>query len=362
MALIIAGASVATGMSDVADSVLRSDNIMIPNVTYTDKFQVGTAGQIQVSRYNGGGIEAPKVPGSKFVGTNYTNDLVTINCNNSFQKEKDVFGVVAASMPVDVLTDATINVSEDTREDREATALAVLVAEGTVDSVKTAITKDNVKEILIGSRKVLRKKHAKPNIVLCSVDTYSAVLEAAGKDFTPMINDEIQLTGKIGIWLGMVFIEATRLDGTSNYFYINGEGTVVEQPVDNVDYIMYDYNAFSIIDKLVALRAVDSEEFVGAKVQSEIDAGLKVTNSDCVLIKKTAFVVTVTLNDGDGTATPTSITITDGVASAALPTAVLAGHTFDGWFTSAVGGVQKVDADLLPLLNDITLYAHYTAV
>lgn len=285
MALIIAGATVATGMSDVTDVVLRSDNLIIPNLTCSDRFNM-VAGQIQVSRYKGSGITAPKAPGSNFVGSDFANDVVTINCNNSFQKEVDVRGIVAATMPVDVLTDTVINVSEDVREDREATCLAVLTKGGTADTDTTVVTAENVKSLLIGSRKALRKKHAKPNIVFCSVDTYSAVLEANGKDFTPIKNDEIQLTGRIGSSMGMIFIEATRLDNFSTYSYIDAEGAEITQSIADVDYIMYDFNAFSVIDKLMAIRAINTEDFVGTKVQVDVTSGIKVTNANCVLVKK----------------------------------------------------------------------------
>lgn len=286
MALIISGATVATGMSPVAEEVLRADTIFVPNLTFTDKHTIGNAGQIQVQRYNGDNSLEPKAPGSKFVGANYANTVVDINCNNAFQKEVDVFGVVAASMPIDSMTEATIGVSEDTRVAREKTGIAVLVAGGTDAADTTAITATNVKEILIASRKKLRKKHARANVVLCSADVYAEILEAAGKEYVPAMNDRINLSGQVGYWLGMLIIEATLLDGTSSYKYIDAAGAVQTVSIAAVDFIMYDYNAFSIVDKLVALRAVDSEEFVGSKVQSEIDSGLKVTNADCVLVKK----------------------------------------------------------------------------
>ena len=43
-----------------------------------------------------------------------------------------------------------------------------------------------------------------------------------------------------------------------------------------------------VIDKLVALRVIDSEMFMGSKIQEEIDTGFLVTNADCVLVKSHA--------------------------------------------------------------------------
>jgi hypothetical protein len=88
------------------------------------------------------------------------------------------------------------------------------------------------------------------------------------------------------MWLGLMWIEASLLDGVSSYKYIDGEGTTKTVSVADIDFIMYDYNAFSIIDKLTMLRVKDSEDFAGSKVQGEIDTGFAVTNEKCVLIKK----------------------------------------------------------------------------
>ena len=43
-----------------------------------------------------------------------------------------------------------------------------------------------------------------------------------------------------------------------------------------------------------------------------------------------------------------------------LPTATLAKHTFGGWWTERVGGVQFEDGDTFDLHADLTLYAHWT--
>lgn len=286
MALVIGAATVATGMSPVVESGLYADEIFQDGVTFTSEHDIGNAGQIQVVVYTPDNTIEPKTPGADFANSEYVNTVVDINTNNSFQKSQKVPAYVQATMPSEVLMDKTWNVTEDIRIARQKTGLAVLAAEGTASVDTVAITADNVKDKVLAERKALRKKHARPDVVLASVDTYSAMLEVAGKDYTPVANDSVVATGRLGYWMGMLWVEATLLGGSFKY----NDATGVAQSVDTseVEFIMYDHRAFSIIDKLVLLRTIDNPNAAGSLVQEEVDSGFKVTNKGCVSVKKNA--------------------------------------------------------------------------
>lgn len=285
MALIVGSATVATGMSPVVEGALYADEIFIDGMTYTSKFDVSDAGQIQVEKYEPGTPVTPKTPGSNFVSEEYKNTVVVINTNNSFQKSTKVPAYYQATMPADVLANKTWDTTEAVRVGRQMSGLAVLIDEGLASDSEDALTSTNIKAQIIADRSYLRKLHAHPNVVICSVDTYSKILEAAGKDFTPGINDEVVRMGRVGYWLGMLFLESSALSQEAKLTYLDEKGTAVTVDSEGVDYIMYDYAAFSIIDRLNMLRVIDSEEFAGSKVQEELDVGYAVTNKDCVMIK-----------------------------------------------------------------------------
>lgn len=284
MALVVGQATVATGMSPVVEGGLYADEIFQDGITFTSEHDVGNAGQIQVEVYSPDNNIEPKTPGADFVNSEYANTVIDINTNNSFQKSQKVPAYVQATMPTSVLLNKTWAVTEDIRIARQKTGLAVLVSFGTASSDTDAITSANVKEKVLALRKDLRKKHARPDVVIASVDTYSAMLETAGKDYTPVSNESVVATGRIGYWMGMLWVEATLLGGS--FKYRNSEGLV--QPIDTskVELIMYDHMAYSIIDKLVMLRTIDNPNAAGALVQEEIDTGFKVTNPACVVVKK----------------------------------------------------------------------------
>lgn len=290
MSLVIGGnATVATGMSPIVEAGLYADAIFIDGVSFTSQHNIGSAGQIQVEKYAGGRGVKPGVPGANFTDRDYTNTVVDINVNNSFRDSVKVPTYFEATMPTPVLMNKTLEVTKSVGTGRQESALAALVSQGTFLGDRAALTKDTIKSKVIEARSQLRKKHAKPNVVIASVDTYALMLEVAGKDFTPMYNDDVIRQGKVGLWLGMLWIEADLLDGsTSDYQYLNDAGEVTTVDTSGVDFIMYDFMAFSLIDRLDALRIKESEQFVGSKVQEEICSGFKVTNPDCVLVRRTA--------------------------------------------------------------------------
>lgn len=286
MALVVGEATVATGMSPVVEGGLYADEIFQDGVTFTSEHDIGNAGQIQVEVYSPDNDIVPKIPGADFVNSDYRNTVVNINTNNSFQKSQKVPAYVQATMPTSVLINKTWAVTEDIRIARQKTGLAVLVIEGTASDDTDAITADNVKGKVLALRKVLRKKHARPDVVIASVDTYSAMLESAGKDYTPVTNESVVATGRVGYWMGMLWVEATLLG--DSFSYNDATGATKQVNTSDIELIMYDHMAFSIIDKLVMLRTIDNPNAAGSLIQEEVDSGFKVTNAECVSVKKKA--------------------------------------------------------------------------
>ena len=244
MALVVNGATVATAMSPIVEAGLYADEIFIEGKTFTSQYDVDSAGQIQVEKYSPDMEVKAKVPGSNFSDKDYKNTVITINTNNAFQYSHG----------------------------------------GTESTNNEAITETNFKEEFLKDRKILVDKFAKPNVAITSTEVYNIMLKLAGTEFTPSTNENVVTTGQVGYWMGILWIEAPLLGGSLSF--LNEWG--IEQAVDtaNIDYILYDYKAYSIIDKLTMLRVIDSEEFAGSKIQEEIDTGFKVTNADCVLVRK----------------------------------------------------------------------------
>lgn len=284
MALVVNGATVATAMSPIVEAGLYADEIFIEGRTFTSQYDVDSAGQIQVEKYSPDMEVKAKVPGSNFSDKDYKNTVININCNNAFQYSQKVPAYFEATMPTSVKMNQTLRTTENVRIGRQKAGLAALVHGGTESTNTEAITETNFKEEFLKDRKILVNKFAKPNVAITSTEVYNIMLKLAGTEFTPSTNENVVTTGQVGYWMGILWIEAPLLGGSLSFLNESG----LEQSVDtaNIDYVLYDYKAYSIIDKLTMLRVIDSEEFAGSKIQEEIDTGFKVTNADCVLVRK----------------------------------------------------------------------------
>ena len=278
MGLVVSGATVATAMSPIVEAGLYADEIFKDGQTFTSQYDVDAAGQIQVEKYSPDMEVKAKVPGSNFSDKDYQNTVININCNNAFQYSQKVPAYFEATMPTSVKMNQTLRTTENVRIGRQKAGIAALVHGGTASANTDAITEANFKTEFLKDRKTLVDKFAKPNVAITSTATYNIMLKLAGTEFTPSTNENIVTTGQVGYWMGILWIEAPLLG--SSLSYLNESG--VEEAVDTtaVDYILYDYKAFSIIDKLSMLRVIDSEDFAGSKIQEEIDTGFKVTNPD----------------------------------------------------------------------------------
>ena len=284
MALVVNGATVATAMSPIVEAGLYADEIFIEGKTFTSQYDVDSAGQIQVEKYSPDMEVKAKVPGSNFSDKDYNNTVININCNNAFQYSQKVPAYFEATMPTSVKMNQTLRTTENVRIGRQKAGLAALVHGGTASTNNEAIIETNFKEEFLKDRKLLVDKFAKPNVAITSTEVYNIMLKLAGTEFTPSTNENVVTTGQVGYWMGILWIEAPLLGGSLSFLNESG----IEQAVDtaNIDYILYDYKAYSIIDKLTMLRVIDSEDFAGSKIQEEIDTGFKVTNADCVLVRK----------------------------------------------------------------------------
>ena len=136
------------------------------------------------------------------------------------------------------------------------------------------------------------KAKGKADVVLCTPELFSIILEASGSEFTPEINNYMNATGQVGKWLGFTFVECTGLaEGTyapEYYDYSGTKQTVAIEDLAKVDFIMYNHEAFSIVPNFEVARIVDSENFAGSKAQVEMNCGYRVTSAAQVLVRSHA--------------------------------------------------------------------------
>ncbi|MCR0349343.1 hypothetical protein DWW36_12300 [Erysipelotrichaceae bacterium AF15-26LB] len=271
--------------SSLVEPNLYSDNILEPGVTYNEDFQGDAdSGLVKVYKQKSDGATDATTPAGDFEDTKAENELIDIRLNNSFRKSKKIYKVQAGAVSYP-LADTTFSTAlSDVKEGYQAAGVACLTTEGVQLTDTTAITSKNVKSAVLNARKAIRKKKAKADVVFASVDVFTAMLEAAGDQFTPAKNDEMIATGQVGYWLGMKWYEANAMENTAAVYYDHA-GTKHTVDLTGVDFVMYDHRFFSIVDNLEEMRIIDSEKFVGSLAQIEINAGYRVTTADGVIVK-----------------------------------------------------------------------------
>ena len=267
--------------SGILEPNLYFDSILVPGVTYTDKYQTGPAGGIYVHKLDTTAVTVG-TPGRDFSDEASSDTLIPILLNNNYMKSKKIYGVQAAAVSFDLANEQLSIATQEIKESRQQSALGCLVQEGTKSNGAT-ITANAVDAVLDEAAKI---KKGKANVVLCSPDFYALVLKENGKDFTPAKNDEVAATGAIGELYGFTWIRAAGL-GEAEAKYYDNTGALKTVALykaatsgtdgSAVDFILYNNEALSIVDNLESYRIVDSENFTGSKAQAELNTGMKVT-------------------------------------------------------------------------------------
>lgn len=272
--------------SAIVEPNLYYDSVLQPGRTFTDVYQGdANSGLVKVYKINADGVSDPTTPAGDFNHEKAENSLIDVRLNNSQRKSKKIYKVQANAVPYGAAVVHLEQATTDCKEGWQASGIACLAYEGTALSDTEAITVSNIKSKIIAARKAARKAKAVPNVVMASVDTYSTMLEAAGDQYTPVTNDNMVETGQVGRWLGMLWVECNQTElEAAKYYDFAGELRTVD--LSEIDFIMYDYRRFSVVDNLEEIRIVDSENFVGSLAQVEINTGYRVTTKEAVVVKK----------------------------------------------------------------------------
>lgn len=269
----------------IVEPNLYTDTVLIPEVTFTSKYETGPAGQLFVHKVGKGTAVAVGVPGRDFTDEGASDTLVPIALNNNYQKSKKIYGVQANAVAYNIADENLSTALAMCRESRQYSGLACLAKEGTASSNTTAITTSaGAVSELLALRKAIKDAHGKANFALVNTEIYRLLLAEVG--FT-VASDPATRSAELMNRFGLAIIECNSFDNATAKYY-NSSGTLVTVDLTDVEMIVGDYNAFSVVDNLEVIRLKDSENFAGTKAQVEINSGFKVTNADCVAVKAIA--------------------------------------------------------------------------
>lgn len=284
MAVMYGTQNVDEKYSSAIEPNLYSDTVLIPGVTYTEKYMEGPAGGIFVHKLDGGNVVKPGTPGRDFTDEAAKDLLIPIVFNNNFQKSRKIYGVQAAAVGFAMAEEYLADALNMTKEGRQYAGIACMVNEGTVSADTEAVTEDNAVEKLTALRKEIKNNKGKANFALVSTDIYAKLLNKLG---LAQVMDSAVVSGELMKRFGLTIIECNSFDEAEATYF---DRTGAEKTVDltAVDMIVGYNEAVSILDNFAMYRLKDSENFAGTKAQVEYNTAFTVNSPLQVIVKKHA--------------------------------------------------------------------------
>lgn len=282
MPIIYGNQNVDEEYSSAIEPNLYNDTILIPEVTYSDQYQIGPAGQIMVHKIDSGNEVEPGKPGRDFTDEAAKDELIPITFNNNFQKSRKIYGVQASAVSFPMAEEYLADSLNMTKQGRQYSGLACMANEGTASSDTEETTEDNVIEKLTSLRKEIKNNKGKANYAIVSTDIYAILLQKLG---LAQVMDSAVVSGELMKRFGLTIIECNSFDkATAKYYDKSGELKTVD--LTKVEMIVGYSKATSILDNFVMYRLKDSENFAGSKAQVEYNTAYTVNSPKQVIVKK----------------------------------------------------------------------------
>ena len=266
------------------------NSFLQPGVTYTDRYQMGTAGQIFVPKMKPGTVEL-KEPCSTFDHKDIGNELLQITLNCTYMSSKKICALQETVADYSLISETVRLTARELAESWNMSGIAALLQEGIGQSVylRKPQNLDELKNDILSARTTMYKNKRNGRIMLCSPDFYQMVMQYAGTLYTPSINDRMIYSGEVGTWLGLTFINLNLLQSAAGTFQYNDytwtRRQISDEYINKVAYILYDPEAFSVLINFNRSRMIESPDFMGQYVQSVLNSGFRVTDPESIFIR-----------------------------------------------------------------------------
>lgn len=187
------GHTVDDKYSPLVEPNLFALNVFQPGVTFTDKYQIGPAGQIMVHK-PGIGTVTPTVPGADFSDAIVQDSIVTIALDKQFNRSRKMYGVTAVSVAYNTAAAELEAAIAEVKAAWNLQAVKSLIGETSIlvdDNILTvaAIDGSDIYDTIVNSRQKLRAAKANPNVLIVSPSTYAKLLKAPEFQRTGLIGD-----------------------------------------------------------------------------------------------------------------------------------------------------------------------------
>jgi hypothetical protein len=271
--------------SSLVEPNLWYNNIWQPGLTFTAKYQLGPAGQIMVHKPGIATITAT-APGADFSDAIVQDSLITIALNKQYNRSRKIYNATAASVAYPIAAAELETGIKEVAKAWTKSGVTELIETTSIivsDNILTLVAADTVFDQIVADRQKLVETGVTPDVIIVSPSAYAFLLKSDEFQRVGIIGDNAVANGVVGYVAGMKVVEYEALDTAA----VDGQtiGGITWASGDELEYAMYDHDAFSIVTSVDMVRVKDSERFNGTLAQIEMVSGFKLTNPARALLK-----------------------------------------------------------------------------
>ena len=277
--------------SPLVEPNLFAGNVFQPGLSFTDKYQIGPAGQIMVHKPGTGTITAT-TPGADFSETVVQDSVITISLNKQFNRARKIYGATVASVAYGI---AAAELETAVQEVKDAwnieAAKALVSADGirVLPNITLETTYSDIYDSIVDARQALRTLKAHPDTIIVSPTVYGKLLKSPEFQRSVDIDNSVVRDAYVGRIAGLNVFEYENLaSAAGNLTNINGSNDSLTWDATNdaLEYIVYDHDALSAVTSVNVVGIWDGmPRYNGVVAEVEMVSGFKLTNPSRAILK-----------------------------------------------------------------------------
>lgn len=284
------GHTVDDKFSPLVEPNLFAGNVFQPGVSFTDKYQIGPAGQIMVHKPGVGTVSAT-VPGADFNETVVADSIITISLNKQFNRARKIYGATVASVAYGIAASELETGLQEVKAAWNIEAASAIVDEPNVRLLKniTVAAADNtIYGMIVDARQSLRDLKANPDTILVTPTVYGNLLKSEEFQRSVDLDNEVVRDAYVGRIAGLNVFEYEDLQSAAGALTTPNAGANIawQAGTDVLEFIVYDHDALSIVTSVNVVGIWDGmPRYNGVVAEVEIVSGFKLTNPSRAILK-----------------------------------------------------------------------------
>jgi len=284
------GHTVDDKFSPLVEPNLFAGNVFQPGVSFTDKYQIGPAGQIMVHK-PGVGTVAATVPGADFNETVVADSIITISLNKQFNRARKIYGATVASVAYGIAAAELETAVQEVKAAWNIEAASAIVDEASVrllNNITVACADNTVYGIIVDARQALRDLKANPDTIIVSPTVYGNLLKSEEFQRSVDLDNEVVRDAYVGRIAGLNVFEYEDLQSAAGNLTTPNAGSNIawQAGTDILEFIVYDHDALSAVTSVNVVGIWDGmPRYNGVVAEVEMVSGYKLTNPSRAILK-----------------------------------------------------------------------------